>query len=554
LAALNAQWGTNFADWKSVVPQTTDQAIQRTDDNFSSWADFKDWMNVAFARAVRMGTDAVHSADPAALAAITGAQKPGWGGYDYSLIANAADVIEPYDAGGNVDIVHALNPDAVLLTTSFGAGRAEAHRIWHELLHGNRGLILWESPDRKFLRDDGTPDARGRDAAPLFGEIRGGVGALLINSRPAPAEVAVLYSPASMRTRWMLDWRSKGDAWARTRASSYDNETGTDIFGKLVAHLGLQHDIVSSALLAQGVLQHGGWRVLILPDAIALSPQEANEIRRFAERGGTVIADREPGLYDQHSRRLAKPPLADMFPAPKPGLSVPVGKGKAVYAAPRTGYDDPAAGADARSLRDLRQVLASAGIQWPFTLADSAGHSPENVETNAFQNGNTTIIAFQRDLPAPGKPGEARGAQIVTLTLPHKSYVYDVRAKRALGNVDRLNFALDPYEPTLLAVANAPLPPPAVTAPQRMHRGEGAELHLAFDQSPDKATHTLHLEVSSPSGRIVTEYSENILISDRTASRSLRLPANAETGLWNIRATDVLSGQGATASIEVAAN
>ena len=56
-------------------------------------------MNVAFARAIRMGTDAIHSADPEALAAITGAQTPGWGGYDYAYLANAVDLIEPYDLG-----------------------------------------------------------------------------------------------------------------------------------------------------------------------------------------------------------------------------------------------------------------------------------------------------------------------------------------------------------------------------------------------------------------------------------------------------------------------
>ena len=156
-------------------------------------------------------------------------------------------------------------------------------------------------------------DARGRDAAPYFAEIRSGIGALLINSRAAPAEIAVLYSPASMRTQWMLDWQAKGDSWARNGTESAGDDNATDIFGRLVTHLGLQGQIISSAMVAQGALQRGGWRVLILPNAIALSSQEADEIRRFVARGGTVIADAEPATYDQHSRRLAKPLLADIF-------------------------------------------------------------------------------------------------------------------------------------------------------------------------------------------------------------------------------------------------
>jgi hypothetical protein len=85
LAALNQQWGANFPDWDAVTPELTDTAIRRTDDNYSAWADFKAWTDVAFARAVQAGTEAVHQADPTALAGLEGGQIPGWGGYDYSL-------------------------------------------------------------------------------------------------------------------------------------------------------------------------------------------------------------------------------------------------------------------------------------------------------------------------------------------------------------------------------------------------------------------------------------------------------------------------------------
>jgi hypothetical protein len=66
LAALNRQWDTRFARWDQIVPMTTREAVARSDDNFSAWADFKAWMDVAFARAVRAGTDTVHEADPRA--------------------------------------------------------------------------------------------------------------------------------------------------------------------------------------------------------------------------------------------------------------------------------------------------------------------------------------------------------------------------------------------------------------------------------------------------------------------------------------------------------
>ena len=86
-----------------MVPDTTDAALARAGENFSAWADFKAWMDVAFADAVRAGTDAVHAAGADALAGIEGAQPPGWGGYDYALLAPAVDVMEMYGRGGNIE-------------------------------------------------------------------------------------------------------------------------------------------------------------------------------------------------------------------------------------------------------------------------------------------------------------------------------------------------------------------------------------------------------------------------------------------------------------------
>src|SRR5262249_3689291 len=80
LLALNRQWGTAYTNWERVRPETTDEAMRRTDDNYSAWADFKAWMDIAFARALRMGAGAVHAADRKALAGIEGGQVPGWGG------------------------------------------------------------------------------------------------------------------------------------------------------------------------------------------------------------------------------------------------------------------------------------------------------------------------------------------------------------------------------------------------------------------------------------------------------------------------------------------
>src|SRR5205814_1124403 len=79
LSALNRQWGTDFSRWDFVIPMTTNEAMKRADENFSSWADHKEWMDISYARALKTGADAIRSVDPDARVGIGGAQTPGWG-------------------------------------------------------------------------------------------------------------------------------------------------------------------------------------------------------------------------------------------------------------------------------------------------------------------------------------------------------------------------------------------------------------------------------------------------------------------------------------------
>ena len=142
------------------MPELTDTAMRRTDDNYSAWADFKAWMDVAFARAVQAGTEAVHQADPTALAGLEGGQIPGWGGYDYSLLAPAVDVMEIYDEGNAVELARAFHPNLISLRTSFATGPREVHAAWRHLLRGGRGMIVWDERN-DVVQADGEPGPRG---------------------------------------------------------------------------------------------------------------------------------------------------------------------------------------------------------------------------------------------------------------------------------------------------------------------------------------------------------------------------------------------------------
>lgn len=323
LAALNGQWGTGFGSWGEVVPELTGDATRRTDGNFSAWADFKAWMDVAFARAVEAGRRAVHDADPAALAAMEGGQVPGWGGYDYSRLAPALDVMEIYDNGNALDLARAFNPALIPLRTSFGDGPREAHAAWRHLVHGGRGMVVWDERD-DVVRSDGTPGPRGAEIAALVGAMNE-VAPMLRGAVPDTDAVAVLYSPASFRTRWMLDRRAEGTPWfERDAAREYEANAWRSARGQVLRRLSalaVQPRLLSSAMVEAGELARSGARVLILPHAIALSDRETEAIRAFSRAGGTVLADTEPGLFDEHGKRRPVPSLSGVAQVPEAMLA-----------------------------------------------------------------------------------------------------------------------------------------------------------------------------------------------------------------------------------------
>jgi hypothetical protein len=545
IAALNAEWNTHFADWDSVIPVTTRQAIARTDDNFAAWADFKDWMDEAFMRALQAGSDAIHRADSTALSGIEGAQIPGWGGYDYTRLARAVDVMEVYDGGGNVEIVRSLNPGLIMLTTSAASGAQERYQIWREFLRGSRGIILWD-PNEAFAAKDGSLGTRGRDAAPLFRELRSGIAALVINSERHYDPVAVLYSPESLRTQWMLDWRPRGQAWAeRDISASYEdaNEARDSMmrYDQALERIGLHPHFISPELLVAGDLERRGDRVLILPHALALSPAQSDAIRKFLDGGRTVVlADTEPGEFDQHSRRLEKLSLVSLFQTEAHAT---------IYPPP----SPPTAGETACTDADiaLSESLGRFDVRARFNVADSAGKRRCDLETYEFRNGAVRIFALQRpNVIADSSKAEA---DTVTITLPQTAFAYNVRQRISLGHTDRVEARLDSTEPTILALSPTILPAPRLAGPQVAHVGEAARFVVSFDAPQPAKTSILHVEIGDPDGTVQERLSRNLPSSSRGTSFSILLNPSEKSDRWLIRVTDRLSGQSAQREFQLLA-
>ncbi len=527
LDALNRQWGSQFGAWDEVVPELTDDAMRRTDDNFSAWADFKAWMDVAFASAVRAGADAVHRADPAALAAIEGAQVPGWGGYDYGRLAGAVDVMEIYDSGNSLELAHGLNPALIPLRTVFETGPRATHAAWRDLLRGGRGMIVWDEQD-DTVTPAGEPGPRGRALAALAASLRV-VAPAIIASQPAPGTVAVLYSQASFRTRWMLDQRPRGAGWSDRDAERELDDNAWRAARRQMAErlgeLGVPPRWLSSGLVEGGALQDTALRVLMLPHAVALSDAEVDEIRRFAARGGTVLADTEPGVFDQHSRRRTGSPLAGVALMPQ-------------VVRPDA---EPSSAAGLTALADL---LAKAGVVPPVALTGPDGLRASNMDAHIFRNGGVMIIALQAVAPW-GAPG-ALGVQLASPGL-----VYDMRRPGPPRRSDELEIGLDPIEPTILAMSASPLPAPTLFGSDHAQPGARLTWRVGLDGPTPAAVHAMRVELLDPAGALDRKLSDVLRVEAGGTGWTVSLPPSAVAGQWSIRVTDSLAGHSVTRAFTV---
>ncbi|MBL8179751.1 MAG: beta-galactosidase [Bryobacterales bacterium] len=551
LEKLNAQWETNFSAWDSAMPPTTDEAMKRGGENFSAWSDFKEWMDVSFAAALRMGREAIQSVDPQAYVGIGGGQMPGWGGYDYARIVKALNAIEPYDIGNNIEIIRSLNPNMAVVTASFASGPWEKHRVWYELLHGNRGLIIWDDK-QGFIGPGVELNARAAEAGPYYRELRGGVASLLVNSRRVADPIAIHYSQASMRIEWMLAQRPKGESWV-TRNSSTEYRDSEflrlrESFCRIVEDTGRQYNFVSYDQVEQGELMRGGYRVLLLPKSTALSAAEAEAMRRFVAQGGTLIAEGMPGTFDEHCRRLPKGQLEDVFRAGK------YGEGRAVLLSSSllNYHMDRVVEKEGGALKAMNAMLSS--IAPRFAVSGAFG-----LETHTFENGGVQIAALHSnpelridELGPPEFKSNERFAKekpaVVRLSAP--SFVYDIRGAKALGRLTQIETVVDGYEPRIFAVSATAIPEMTVSAPGRVRRGATAEFGIRLASASPAGKHVFHVAVFDPAGP-VEHYSGNLRAEGGSARKALPLALNERAGRWEMRVHDVLSGQKKSVFFEV---
>jgi Beta-galactosidase len=460
LAALNAGWETTFATWDQVMPFTTDeiknrmasgkaiprgkpnwQALRRvtfdpvearknlTRWNLSPWCDFRTYMDISLAGTLDEIRKASHEIDARTPVGIEGTQMPhAFGGYDLWRLSQVLDWVEPYDIGNARDIFGSFMPDKPILTTVGGSDANSAkRRLWHLLLEGDRGCIIWWSDDSIDLKsDDYVLTAKAKALAPLLKEMTGPLARVFLRAEREYDPIGIHYSQPSVQVDWLIESGEDGSTWLR-RFSSYEasrNKMAKDRDECLYAvrDAGFSPRFVSQAQVESGTLAK---MVLLLPLSYALSDKEALQIRK-----GSAMWSGVAGAFDEHGR-LREKPLFE--PAPAATWSERVAK-----------------------------LLPAIPREVSVTSLSGEPHAA----IWRYRIGQARLVAFERnvhyhtseDLKQRGGNEALERPIELEATFARMAYVYDLRAKKYLGQTDHISFRLDPWQPSLFALLPEQVP------------------------------------------------------------------------------------------------
>jgi hypothetical protein len=606
LEALNAEWQAQFRTWEEVQPLTTAEAQAK--GNYAGWMDHRTFMEQVFAEAVRVAAETVRQEDPGGLPSISGTQAPGpSNAVNWYLLDQIVDYLQPYSEDDQDELHRTMHPGQILtgFTGYASHGRELRHELWHRLFHGQVGASLfWHYT---ALNADLTLTEQGRDLGDSIREFRNeGLALLLRGAARENCGIAVHYSLLSVRGQWITDGHiqahevSSGDETSAHLKRFHQNRAA---WLQALEDAGYQYDFLTTEQIEAGKL--AGYRVLIVPDSIALADSEVAAIRQFVEKGGVLICDVETGLMDGHARWQAAGRLDDVLGVqrvemrsapndPQPvKIHVNLSRGGADFevlpasASLRATTGEPGAAAadqtlflianlfgagralslnfwmtDYERLRKagaggprvawLHDTLSRAGVAPVADVRRASGEPLTCSEVVAFQKGTTRYLAI---LPEP----KCADAGAISLALAAPQYVYDLRAHRLLGRLSRVSGILAPGEPPLYALQPTPIGRLSVglaeagRARAPVKAGDTVKLTVRLTARPGETVpeSAAHLEVRNPAGRAMDYYSGDLALSQGTAEFSIPLALNDLPGVWRVTAREPFAHQTASTTFVV---
>ncbi|MGC9318094.1 MAG: beta-galactosidase trimerization domain-containing protein [Armatimonadota bacterium] len=599
--ALNESWGSNYASFDEVdlLDRADNMENAARETAPARWYDRQAFARYNLARYTARFGEAFRRLDPLSK---TGFEGTGGFGDDYDAILGNNDFYGPYPSIGD-DIIRSAAPPELVNSNWMGyskTGDALSDAAWRMVMKGKNSIWFWMwagiGSYRGYVRPTLDLWPATEDLSEEMRPVRRGLGDLLMRSEVAHSRIGILYSLPSALSSQL------GNSGEFIPA-----KTTHEIWTQLTYELGLDVRYITERMLADGVLDTDEFSVLLLPMTQALSPEQAELIRGFAEAGGTVIADVRPGIFDGHCKPVMPGLLDDLFGISRTGrgtateaavavdslwdgtaanlrlpkvrvdteveaatataassveetpilLSNAVGEGRAILLNFQLTSASGSEPGTAAARRLLQLLYEAAGARSPIEVASPSGQPLPRTETRVWSNGDALVFGLWRQMEnawfnpqtdtLAGEPVPAR----VQLRSP--MHVYDLRAGEHLGLVDRVDTRLRWGRASFFMALPYEIPQPVVALePDDPGRGDVVTASITMDlPGAAEERFAVWTEVIDPSGERPLWGQQVAVLDDGRAQVRAQVAHNDLPGTWRIRATELFSGRSAEAGWEV---
>ncbi len=569
--------------------------------NFARWYDRQAFQNYGYVQWCKRFQEAFRKIDPQAWTGFEGTDsftirklttRSRQGG-DLDAFVREMDYFGPYEGPANEVVRSIASPE-------FPKGNWIGYdpeldvlidKYWRQIADNMNAVQWWRFDNldgyNGYITPAFDPFPAVRELVDDTAVVREGLGTLLMHSDMHDDGIAMLYSLPS------------------TYIAHFD---GNDTYGlqkrdhdkwhQLLHGAGLQFRYVTDRMLRLGEFDASRYKVLILPLAFAMSPEEADVIRAFVNDGGTVIADVRPAIYDGHCKPLGDGLLDDVFGIKRSGnreaekvdrlrvqgevngqeLRMDWGNwhGKDIY--PQMVVDPNVELTTGEKRGDAYHIHYWTGLQSPLCIVNAYGkgkaillnfsvhNAPaeqfigdllsacdvtpvvkvtgpngrpvRDVEVTRWANGNVELFALL---------GTHDGE--VQVELP-KANVYDLKRKESIGAVDTFTTGLRAHRASFFALSREALPDVKLTlSDSQMERGEELKIQLL---QPDARYHdAIQLHLIQPDGQIAEWSKQIIMVAGDAVSATVSIAYNDPPGDWTCRAKSLLTGRATDAAVTV---
>jgi len=601
LDALNGQWGTAYKDWEDVEFVGYKEIRKRA--NYSQWADWREFMEVTWARRSWDCAEAVKESSPETIVGYENTRAQDFfAGWDLELMSRGLDLMGTYNKEGSRDRFtrpRFHNHVREMVRSFFGHKKQMGwygygadfevleYQPWFWAIHGGSGISLYRFSrwEHGYYHPDLRPTKSWGKIREIMKDLVTGAGKLLAHLDRAPCGVAMLYSQESMRISWAQS--ATHDKRETTQREPYGAfHASREYFRYLIEDAQHQFDYLSPRLIADGRLK--GYSLLILCHAPAISASTREAVRRFVASGGTVLATLDCARFDRHGKPTGDGWLRSVFGVTRaerpieyeakkfdwdgaelefvgreavrpagakvlarhadgtPALTEnALGSGRAVYMNFLPPPYDVSSPEFARMQKFLTALLERARVERPCLVTRPNGRRMHHIEVVAYDDGGSSLLAIQHDYRYPEAAGEMR------VKLPAKFHVFDVRAAKKIAHADVVALNLHPGQTVLLALTDAEPSAPVLEAPKRAVAGDRLQIPVRVPGGERILYDVCRIEVTAPDGARLTHYDKNVALSGGKGVFVLPTAPSDPSGNWRIRARDVLTGKRADVPLEI---